>query len=1372
MATVAGCQSLNDRAERSNNDRVKALIHSGVDLIAKEAEYHKSCRVQFDKETENKPKLSTAPRQYHNSAFISLCNFVQHEIIDNKRSMLVTSLLDIYRQEYIANGGLEAELVSYTCQALLRKISERFKEKISVTNLAKRTGNILHSSDLTEEDARNKLNDNEDTCKQDERIRWVALYLRSLITQLPTFKTPNPATVQNLKESAPKVPNQLDLFFRYLLNGIDIDNKDSMEVTNRKVSAMASDAIYNVTRGSVRPWKQTVIGLGLASLTGSKLALQILNREGHCINYNAVKSLETEFAYSAISAEYIPDGICLHPGLATACVWDNNDADVETLDGKSTLHSTVGHTYQNVLDNVKASTTPMQFREGRNRRKFLGEEPQIPAFRKPLNSARFVRTSPYTNTETTHESSAMFNCDTAGRKQISTKPLDLYWLLRLKQCSLPLYAGFISNYVTDSLPLQRICFMDPISNSPTRNDVVRETMIRTITVAEETGQNYGVVTYDLAIATKAYAIQAIETPIFDKLLIMLGNFHVELSFFGAVGTFINESCIEFILAESGVLAEGSMVGFIKGKFYNRCIRIHQLLANVLERKLYDCFFTELDDEDKESFNVALNAMPSNSEQMDEYLANADFMHHLQKYETFLQHMLEGSHGPTAQFWCMYIYLINRLHRELQRCVKTNDVAGYIDIFPLILDVFIALNRPNYARWGTLYLQKLKSAPPEVLDILNNGAFSIRRTGRDYIRSAIDLSLEQTVNRDAASQMKGIVAFRNSESAMRRWSLTMAQRAQAVTELRSLVGIDQGETAAVQCQKARIRKDHSQMNSLDAKIDEFCNPFANEVSTSLVNIATGRAASKPTESYLLGTLKRGHDAQKKFTEEWLDNSSRFQKRVQRIPLQNFAVENTKKPKLLPIEKSKKSAESLRDLFIQLIIVTSQETSFDLRKVLSCPITQYPLSLAHCDGMPVKSDKSTLLKKLESFQGGDTTNEEYSSYEYVYDGGLLMHSVLSRTNAGASYASVARSLLSIVCSGHTGKEVHLCFDKYIEKSIKASERKLRGATDSTYIIIGAEQKIRQSGQKLLANSAFKNELAKFLLDEWTKDHYYNIFAGKILYASHGGNCYQYVPQKETQNVSVVKPAYLQGDHEEADTLIAFHAVNICSNIVVRASDTDVLIILIGMLGHQSPDERAKRDIIMDCGMGNNRRFISVTNIVSNLETVKCGLSRAMPGYHAFTGCDFTAAFYRSVTVAVFITLIAVTLYKLQICCQDLTNRNYYNISKTYVHFFNYHGTFFTFFSFISLRKGKVKPFDLLEKHKTDEFIKFFISLGCKNATVDVHVASKYVCSMYAQSKTDDVNEARYNKLLQMSGNISKVWLYKNYFHFCNLSIFSYL
>ena len=43
---------------------------------------------------------------------------------------------------------------------------------------------------------------------------------------------------------------------------------------------------------------------------------------------------------------------------------------------------------------------------------------------------------------------------------------------------------------------------------------------------------------------------------------------------------------------------------------------------------------------------------------------------------------------------------------------------------------------------------------------------------------------------------------------------------------------------------------------------------------------------------------------------------------------------------------------------------------------------------------------------------------------------------------------------------------------------------------------------------------------------------------------------------------------------------------------------------------------------------------------------------------------------------------------------------------------------------------------------------------HANVDVNIGSEFVCRMYAQSKCNDVNEARFNKLRQMSGKVNEV------------------
>ncbi len=1241
ISTIEGCNTLAERADspKCKNERIKSLVRSGVDLIAKEAEYHRSCRATFLKETDASDRPTTSTSTYHSRAFVSLCSDIQRDVMENKRSILVSTLLEMYKQRFLNVGGRTEDVSSYASQNLLRKLREKFRDRIGIKLADQRRGNFIFSSTISETDAKANLLKDAEYQQQDDKLIWAARHLRSQIMMLPKSRTPNPVTVQNLKDCAPDVPRQVQLFFETLLGGASPSfSQTSRDAMDRKVTCMASDAIYNVSHGTVKPWKHTALGLGLASLTGSKLSMQILNRAGHSISYSETKGLETEFAYSiAAEGRNAPDGIRLDPNLATGSVWDNNDANIETLDGKQTLHATVGHTYQNILpDNAEEVANPLQFREGRNRRRFDGYDREIPPFRKSLKKAQFTINVQQSNvTSITDGADAGTTSLVApvadpepNKYRIEMDTLDFYWFWKLRNGNIALYSGFISQFIQDSLPLQRICYMDPIPRSPTNNDVVRETMLRSIEVAKETGQSHAVVTYDLAIALKAYQIQAIESPTFNNLLIMLGNFHIELAFYGAVGTYICDSGIEYILSEADILAEGSMMGFLKGKFYNRCTRIHELLAIVLERKLYERFLVSMEPEDIQTFNDVMTSVPEDPSLVKRYLDDPVITKHLAEYDEFFTSVLDGLLGSTAQFWGIYIFLMNRLHRELQRSVKTNDVGRYIKIFPILLDVFFALNRPNYARWGTLFLQKLDDGGAEFRDILERGAFSIRRTRKDFSRSAVDLSLEQTVNRDATSQLKGIVAFRNSESAMRRWSLTMTQRAMAVSELRTFAGLEIGENAAAQCHPSRVKKDNQQMATLSKTIDEFCNPFSDDLSSGpLVNLATGQTATKATETYLLSTLKRGTAEQNKFKDEWASDAGRFLKPVKRTKVLNFAAENVKKKGPSPASKTAKTnTESLRDMFIRLMVIIAQKTTFNLKKVLEYPIIAYPLALAHSDGTYIKTPKAALLNKLEGLQTEPLTDFEIPmSSSQIYDGGLLLHSVLSQVNVGASYASIARTVLSVLCSGR-GTEVHVCFDKYVEMSVKESERRLRGAIDLPYIITGADQTTRQSGQKLLSNGNFKNELAKFVMKEWQKNHYFNIFNGKTLVASYGGDCLQYDPD-ENESICVTSPVQLQADHEEADTLVAFHATNVSSStVIVRASDTDVLVILIGILGQQRPEVRSAAKVIMDCGQGNSRRYINVTNIAQVLEEHQIGLARALPGFHAFTGCDFTSAFFR--------------------------------------------------------------------------------------------------------------------------------------------------
>lgn len=123
---------------------------------------------------------------------------------------------------------------------------------------------------------------------------------------------------------------------------------------------------------------------------------------------------------------------------------------------------------------------------------------------------------------------------------------------------------------------------------------------------------------------------------------MLGNFYVEFAFCGAVGTIISESGIEFILTEA-VLAECSTMGFIRGKFYSCCTRIHVLVAIVLEQRLYKHFLREIPQEEYETYRDLTYIVPPDQYQDEVNHSDSIIIQHLQKYEDFLCVVIDGSH---------------------------------------------------------------------------------------------------------------------------------------------------------------------------------------------------------------------------------------------------------------------------------------------------------------------------------------------------------------------------------------------------------------------------------------------------------------------------------------------------------------------------------------------------------------------------------------------------------------------------------------------------------------------------------------------------------------------------------------------------------
>ena len=68
--------------------------------------------------------------------------------------------------------------------------------------------------------------------------------------------------------------------------------------------------------------------------------------------------------------------------------------------------------------------------------------------------------------------------------------------------------------------------------------------------------------------------------------------------------------------------------------------------------------------------------------------------------------------------------------------------------------------------------------------------------------------------------------------------------------------------------------------------------------------------------------------------------------------------------------------------------------------------------------------------------------------------------------------------------------------------------------------------------------------------------------------------------------------------------------------------------------------------------------------------------------------------------------------------------------------------------------MKPFSILQNDTSRKFVELFISMANGRADIDMDLASEFVCRMYGQSTVVSVNEARYLKLLEMSGKVDEV------------------
>lgn len=1199
---------------------------SDIDLIAKEAQFHHSCRALYIRRADRRKSygLEPIPEQPADAKtpLDHIYSYVQTNILDLQRP---ERLVSIYEQYCNFCTELEVSPTVGKAQYLGELLTRKFSDSIALQSPeCRQQGVIVHSRTLDY----NSIKTVYDFKSSPEgQVCTAALLLRRALKAVKKEPLSHPLTLESLKRGEGDPPKLVQTFFRTLLGG-PYPGEHS-ESVKRRSDSFSQDVLFSVHKGTLKPRKHTMMGLTLKSQTGSRKIVTMLNRMGHSLNYHAVEELETELAYGILERKKTcPAGTL--PGIPCGLAFDNYDELTHTLSGTETLHDTMGILYQNTQPSPQQETSELDVHAST---RVPDDEQRTPTPTLPtLNNRKKRRRldvpettiAPYRK-KPRMDKILFENVDFRAGPDLSvtSQKLDFLWMIShvVEKKNIPMWAGFNANDHTDSNPKQAVLYMPNIDRSPTNDDVVLETLSLTQKCAEECGQRYGVVTYDLDVAKRALKLQTTEAPKFDDVFVMFGAFHLEMCLFKAIGKAIKESGIAEMLVEAEVLASGSLNGFIECKNFNRCKRLHPMLALALEILHFLQFRESRSELDPEMDTVKMAIMSSESD-IKVLRETPEFIRLFEEYSTYTRLTLNGDHGPTARFCIQYCKWVE-LYRIIDRAVRESDVDLYAYALTQAVDLFFGTNRLNYARWISkhqLDLINLTTTHPGLKEMLTAGLFSIRRSSNQFSRVPVDLTLEQTVNADAASRMTGYTDSTNNFTARLRWSTTKGARAAIISTMLEMAGMDKTGDIQAELTPSRITRDNRDLNKLLSTINRFANPF-NLTTDSLLNIQTGKAASKEIADSLLTIEEKGRQKHDSFITECMADASRFEKSISQNKIKTFADQGA---------KNKRSSNTViqelkctRDLFGRIAFIAARR-KVDLEYLLTHPLTPVPLTLCRTDGTLVtmaKGTKSDLLDVLES-QVPEHGSPNHTNAT-VIDGNFLLHG-LQQSNLPPTYGGLSRTLLNKVLS-FPSKRIDILFDTYEEPSIKGSERQRRGAEDTLYHITGADQIRPRNIDKALKSTFFKQELPRFLRKDWSQQWHATSLENRQVYLGVDTECTLFSAMNGKVETTTIH--HLECNHAEADTRICLHAIDADStsgrtnegDIVVRASDTDIAVILL----HHC--HRIRTNLWMDVGTDGrgNRRFINLTAVANEIGP---GLCAALPGLHAFTGCDYTTAFIR--------------------------------------------------------------------------------------------------------------------------------------------------
>lgn len=315
-----------------------------------------------------------------------------------------------------------------------------------------------------------------------------------------------------------------------------------------------------------------------------------------------------------------------------------------------------------------------------------------------------------------------------------------------------------------------------------------------------------------------------------------------------------------------------------------------------------------------------------------------------------------------------------------------------------------MNNHNYAKYLSLYSVLLINLPKEARELMQHKGFSVSRSEVPAGRCAVDLTIEQTINKDAKTT-GGIVGFSRSLPTYYRWCVTRHNRAQYVSALQQITNLD-----------SKVHDNHKDLSASEIKSSEeavrstvrafsaYINPFEMD-SEHLICLSSGIKISDDIANDLLTVNDHGKKLFEDFVNTRIENKTvEFKNPLPKSGLKTF--ESATNVVAVKSKSKEMKVKIQRSLFGQLLVL-SHEHDINMEKVLSYPLSPTPWSLATPDGFPLKTNKATLMHEIEKkefFVTEDLSKDPITAY--VIDGMAFFHTL---TEMPGTFGDLAQKFL---------------------------------------------------------------------------------------------------------------------------------------------------------------------------------------------------------------------------------------------------------------------------------------------------------------------------------------------------------------------------